>query len=307
MLKTQAKRKRILVVDDSAAVRGFFEEVFSRRNDYVPEFASSGKQAVEKLKLARRAGDAFDFVLTDINMPGMDGFETLERMKAIAPDLKIGMITGFNVDDYIKMALEKGVYNIICKMDPPNEIIRTVDNLITGEGIFGIENHLESGAATTKHRILNTRQLKDVVREILDFAKDLLDEEKLYGLKTGLVEMGTNAIYHAYGYEKGSEVQLKESENVVFEYGTDSSKMVVDIVDESGILTKEKVLAQLHRGLNPTPEDLLAAGGRGIFLTRFLCDKVVVNIEKEKRTEVLLIMYLTKDHHESKPLLINQV
>ncbi|GAI49872.1 unnamed protein product, partial [marine sediment metagenome] len=60
-------------------------------------------------------------------------------------------------------------------------------------------------------------------------------------------------------------------------------------------------------GINPTPEDLIASGGRGIFLTRFLCDKVIVNLELKKRTEIVLIMYLTRDHQESKPLLINQI
>lgn len=300
-------KKRILVVDDSASVRGFFEDIFSRREDYAPDFASSGKEAVEKTKASLKAGTPYDFLLTDINMPEMDGFETLDAVKEVDPDLLTGMITGFNVDDYIKMALEKGVYNIICKMDPPEEILNTVNNLITRRGIFGIGNYLEPDTPTVRHRIANTNQIKQVVEEILAFAKPTLDDDKLYGLKTGLVEMGTNAVYHAYGYEKGSEVELKEGEEVIFEYGKDPSKLVVDILDTSGGLTREKVVNQLNKGVNPSPEDLIASGGRGIFLTRFLCDKVIVNLELKRRTEIVLIMYLTRDHQESKPLLINQI
>ncbi|MFH1537326.1 MAG: response regulator [bacterium] len=300
-------KKRILVVDDSATVRGFFEDIFNRREDYTPDFASSGKEAVEKIRTAVKGGTRYDFVLTDINMPEMDGFATLDAIREVDPGVLTGMITGFNVDDYIKMALEKGVFNIICKMDPPEEILSTVNNLITHQNIFGISNYLEPDTPTVRHRIANTNQIKKVVDEILNFAKPVLDEDKLYGLKTGLVEMGTNAVYHAYGYEKGTEVALKEGEEVIFEYGKDSSKLVVDILDTSGGLTREKVVLQLNKGINPTPEDLVASGGRGIFLTRFLCDKVIVNLELEKRTEVVLIMYLALDFQESKPLLINQI
>ena len=300
-------KKHILVIDDSRSVRAFFEDIFSKRKDYNAEFAASGEEAIEMFKKnLNSGGPRFCFVLTDINMPGLDGFGTIEAIKKLDPDVKAGMITGFNVDDYIKMALDKGVYNIICKMDSPPEIIKTVDNLITGENIFGIESHLDDAREIRKIKITETKTLKSAIQEILDYAADYLDEEKIYGLKTGLVEMGTNAIYHAYGYEKGSNVKLKENEEVYIHYGVDSKKLAVVILDISGSLTKEKVLTQLNKGINPAPEDLIASGGRGIFLTRYLCDKVVVNIEPLKRSEVILIMYFN-DYIESKPLLINQI
>ncbi|MFA6449144.1 MAG: response regulator [bacterium] len=301
-------KKHILVVDDSRSVRAFFEDIFSKKKDYLAEFAASGEEAIEIFKnnLAS-GGPRFNFVLTDINMPGLDGFGTIEAIKKADPDAKVGMITGFNVDDYIKMALERGVYNIICKMDAPADIIKTIDNLITGSNIFGIESHLEGSREIKTVKITETRMLKTAVQEILDYSADYLDEDKIYGLKTGLVEMGTNAIYHAYGYEKGSNVKLKENEEVYISYGIDSEKLVVLILDASGSLSKEKVLAQLNKGVNPTPEDLIASGGRGIYLTRYLCDKVVVNIEPDKKTEVILIMYFKKDYIDGKPLLINQI
>lgn len=305
---SEQKVYHILIIDDSITVRSFFEDIFEKKPEFRAEFASNGAQAVE-LFAGRQApgGDVFDFVLTDINMPGMDGFDTIDALKKIDPSIKTGMITGFNVDDYIKMALEKGVFNIICKMDAPSEIVKTVRNLITGEGILGIHNYLAADTETKKLKVTDTNKLKTAVNEILDYTGGRLNEDKLYGLKTGLVEMGTNAIYHAYGYEKGSHVQLKETEEVVIEYGMDDDKLVVDIIDVSGSLTKEKVLSQLNKGINPTQEDLIASGGRGIYLTRFLCDKMIINLDVKKRTEMIIIMYFNQDYHESKPLLINQI
>jgi CheY-like chemotaxis protein len=300
--------KHILVVDDSAVVRGFFKEVFSKQPGYAAEFAPSGPDALDLLRLTVTGEKPpFDFLLTDINMPEMDGFSLIEAAKEVVPDIKAGMITGFNVDDYILMALEKGVYNIICKSDTPAEIMRTVDNLITGENIFGIHNYLAEGAEVHRLKVLDTNGLKGAVQKVLDAARTRLDEEKLYGLKTGLVEMGTNAVYHAYGYEKGTDVVLKDTEEVLMQYGMDEEKLVVVILDTSGSLTKERVLTQLNKGVNPTQEDLIAAGGRGIFLTRFLCDRVIVNIALKQRTEVILIMYFNDEHFESKPILINQI
>ena len=298
----------ILIVDDSITVRSFFEDIFEKFPEFRAEFASNGKAAIELFKEKQSSGgDKFDFVLTDINMPGMDGFDVLDALKAIDPDIKTGMITGFNVDDYIKMALEKGIFNIICKLDSPSDIINTVRNLITGEGILGIHNYLAPGTETVRLNVRDTSALKSTIKQILDFSAMKLNEDKQYGLKTGLVEMGTNAIYHAYGYEKGSQVKLKDTEEVVIEYGMDDEKLVVDIIDVSGTLTKEKVLSQLNKGVNPTQEDLIASGGRGIYLTRFLCDKMVINLETKKRTEMILIMYFNQDYQESKPLLINQI
>lgn len=301
------KKYHILVADDSRSVRAFFEDVFEKKENYEAEFAASGEEAVEIFRKSLKGEiKPFDFVLSDISMPGMNGFETLGEIKKLDPDVKTGMITGFNVDDYINMALDKGVYNIICKLDSPAEIVRTVDNLITGENIMGIENYLEAGTEIKKVKVNHTSDLKSVVQEILDFVSDKMDEDKQYGLKTGLVEMGTNAIYHAYGYEKGSQVALKSSEEVYILYGADNEKLVVVILDTSGSLTREKVLSQLDKCINPTQEDLIASGGRGIYLTRYLCDKVVINLEKKKRTEMVLIMNFSADNIENKPLLVNQ-
>ncbi len=299
---------KILIVDDSTTVRSYFREVFNHLPEYRAEFASSGFEAIDIVRRAAGSGEMpFDFILCDINMPEMNGFETLGHIKEILPGVKTGMITSFNIDDYINMALERGIYNIICKTDPPGEIVRTVHTLITGEDLFGIENYLGIDCKIHRIKITETGLLKAAVAEVLEFAEQYLDEDKIYGLKTGLVEMGTNAIYHAYGYEKGTNVSLQKSEEVYIEYGTDGERLVVVIIDRSGTLSKEKVLTQLNKCINPTHDDLVASGGRGIYLTRYLCDKVVINLIKRQRTEVVLIMNLTPHSLESKPLLINQV
>lgn len=308
---TSKKKKKILVIDDSKSVRDFFLTIFSNRQDYEITSASNGYEAVDIIKRTISAPQSeiagFDFVLSDINMQGIDGFETLEQIRELVPNVKTGMITGFNVDDYIDMALQKGVYNIICKNDAPQEIVKTIETLISGEKIFGINNYMLSDIdEITSVQVKNTLQLKIIAESIISYMEELLDEDKQYGIKTGLIEIGTNAIYHAHGYEKGSEVTLGAVEKVMIEYTKDCEKLAVGIVDTSGRLTKEKVLLHLDKSINPTQEDILKSGGRGLFLTRMFCDRMIVNIEKNRRTEILLFMYFKKQK-VNKPLLINQI
>ena len=67
---------RLLVVDDEPDVAGMASLVLSRAG-YAVDTASSGDEA-----LARLDGAAYDLILLDINMPGMDGWEVLRILKA---------------------------------------------------------------------------------------------------------------------------------------------------------------------------------------------------------------------------------
>jgi CheY-like chemotaxis protein len=56
-----------------------------------------------------------DLVLLDIMMPGIDGIETLKRIKAIAPDLPVAMVTAVYREEEAKRCFEAGAYEYITK------------------------------------------------------------------------------------------------------------------------------------------------------------------------------------------------
>jgi CheY-like chemotaxis protein len=90
----------ILVVDDELDVADLFRRRFrreSRQGTFVMHFAASGgADALDRL--AEEIEPALVAVLSDINMPGMDGLELLGEIKHRRPDLPVMMVTAYGYD-----------------------------------------------------------------------------------------------------------------------------------------------------------------------------------------------------------------
>jgi PAS domain S-box-containing protein len=78
----QLRGIRVLVVDDNPTNRRILDAML-RNWGMAPACAESGEQALVKIRLAAEAGEAFPMILTDMQMPGMNGFELVERIRQI--------------------------------------------------------------------------------------------------------------------------------------------------------------------------------------------------------------------------------
>jgi CheY-like chemotaxis protein len=106
----------ILVVDDEPDVGELFRQKFrreSRQGTYVMHFASSGQDALAKLDDGIRP--QVIVILSDINMPGMDGLELLREIKRRWPDLPVMMVTAYGDDERRRRAEEHGAAKFITK------------------------------------------------------------------------------------------------------------------------------------------------------------------------------------------------
>jgi len=101
--------KKILVVDDEEDVRLFLEDFLGER-DLTVMTADCGEHALEKVEENKP-----DIVLLDLMMPGIDGIETLRRIKAKHPDIIVIMITALKDDAKIAEAKKLGAANYIIK------------------------------------------------------------------------------------------------------------------------------------------------------------------------------------------------
>ncbi|MCB1876893.1 MAG: response regulator [Chromatiales bacterium] len=81
--------KKILIIDDDASVRDAFELALGDEG-YRLETADSGQAGLESAM-----AEIPDLVFLDLKMPGMDGVETLRRLKAEAADLNVYIVTAF--------------------------------------------------------------------------------------------------------------------------------------------------------------------------------------------------------------------
>ena len=106
----------ILVVDDEADVAELFRQQFRRevrQGDYVMHFAQSAEEALGKLDDGIRP--ELIVVLSDINMPGMDGLGLLRKVKEQHADLAVIMVTAYGDDERRRKATEFGAAEFVTK------------------------------------------------------------------------------------------------------------------------------------------------------------------------------------------------
>ena len=106
----------ILVVDDEPDVADLFRQRFrreARQGTYVMHFASSGEDALAKLDDGIRP--QLMVILSDINMPGMDGLELLRESKRRWPELPVMMVTAYGDDERRRRAGELGASDFLTK------------------------------------------------------------------------------------------------------------------------------------------------------------------------------------------------
>ena len=106
----------ILVVDDEADVAELFRQRFrreARQGTYVLHFAHSGDQALQLLD--EEIEPELLAILSDINMPGMDGLTLLERIKQRFPNLPVMMVTAYGDDERRRRASDLGAAQFLTK------------------------------------------------------------------------------------------------------------------------------------------------------------------------------------------------
>ena len=106
----------ILVVDDEPDVAELFRQRFrreTRQGTYVLHFAGSGEAALNML--ANDIEPQLIVILSDINMPGMDGLALLREVKQSRPDLPVMMVTAYGDDERRWRAAQYGAAQFIAK------------------------------------------------------------------------------------------------------------------------------------------------------------------------------------------------
>jgi two-component system, response regulator, stage 0 sporulation protein F len=106
----------ILIVDDEPDVADLFRQRFrreAREGAYVLRFAFSGAEALELL--AADMEPHLIVILSDINMPGMDGLALLREIKIRRPELPVMMLTAYGDEERRRLAKEYGAADFLTK------------------------------------------------------------------------------------------------------------------------------------------------------------------------------------------------
>ncbi len=147
--------ERVLLVDDDHHLLSGLRRQLSGRFEL--ETAQSGQEAIDAVRRAVEAGDPFAATVCDMRMPGMDGIETLTRIREVAPDTIRIMLTG-NADQQTAVeAINQGaIFRFYAKPCPTERLTE------------GLEAALEQYRLVTAERELLNKTLTGSVKVLVD-------------------------------------------------------------------------------------------------------------------------------------------
>jgi CheY-like chemotaxis protein len=302
------KKSRILLVDDEPDFLDVIGEFLIEEGyDFLPAL-----NAAEALAILAR--EPVDLLLSDINMPGMKGFELLKEASLRYPNLRHALITAYDIRDYINLACNYDIGNIITKTTPFNfeEIRILLHNIITGD-VFGLSRYIQ-GPITTRY-IRNTGDIEDSVSDMIKAIPEARMQRKF---RQAAGEIIVNAFFYGGQNQRGDKKDewnldsvLDESKQVTVAWGADKDKFGVAVRDSSGRLTKKEALYWLERnttkGTNGLSIGLMDEHGKGLYIAQETIDRFIVNIERGKSTEVVMLNYFGGIYNGHRPLWIQEL
>jgi len=130
---SRTPRFRILIVDDEQAQREILEG-FLVKQGYEATAAEDGQKALEKFK-----SGAFDMVLTDYRMPGLDGIQLLREVRRLQPEAIVVIMTAYGTVGTAVAAMKEGAYDYLTKPIDLDELLLLIQR-VEREVILGEEN-----------------------------------------------------------------------------------------------------------------------------------------------------------------------
>jgi DNA-binding NarL/FixJ family response regulator len=125
---------RVVIADDQPLVRAGFATMVGYAADL--ELVGEAENGADAVALARRVRP--DVILMDIRMPGLDGLEATRRITSDPElaELRIIMLTTFDLDDYVYEALRSGASGFLLKDARPEDILNAVRVVAAGEALL---------------------------------------------------------------------------------------------------------------------------------------------------------------------------
>lgn len=180
--KPVKKITRILIIDDHMMVRDGLKVMlssFQHNMNFKVTEAASGEEAMRKLERME-----FDLVISDYQMPGLSGAETVERILRFKPALKILALSNYDELPYIQRMMEAGASGFVLKNIEPAEMLNAIRTVLSGKLYYCSEVAVKL-IDSPPEKIINTRELKS-----------LLTKRELQILQMIYMEMTNDEIAH---------------------------------------------------------------------------------------------------------------
>ena len=170
---------KILLVDDHEIIRDAIRAYFSDSNEMMlAAEASNGAEALELME-----SNQYDLILTDINMPILDGLELMKNINRLYPDQKVLVLSMFSENIQIKQMIEYGANGYVLKNVSKNDLFTAIKEIVSGKDYYSKEVYdvlIKSMAKRTpKQRLTVDTALSDREKEILILITQELSNQEI--------------------------------------------------------------------------------------------------------------------------------
>ncbi|MBW2507150.1 MAG: sigma-54-dependent Fis family transcriptional regulator [Deltaproteobacteria bacterium] len=163
-----ADRFRVLVIDDDPGVRDYMEALVSRQG-YEVTAAADGEEALKNLETTQP-----DLITLDVVLPGMDGLQTLEKLKQRLPDVPVVMLSGHGQARNIVEAMRRGASDFLRKPFEVEELELAFQKALAKRALKQEVERLRGRARSETDFMLLTgdnpkmREIRDIIEQVAD-------------------------------------------------------------------------------------------------------------------------------------------
>jgi two-component system, OmpR family, response regulator len=275
--------KRVLIVDDDEAMHKLLNTIL-KSDQRAIENAFTGDEA-----LALVSANAYDLVLTDIYMPGMDGLTLLKHIRAAQPQTSVIIMTAQTTPANVLESFSNQAFAYISKPFSRSGISDLVTNALStpaeADDIRILSATADWVSIELRCKLKLAERLTSFFRE---FACDLGPEEQ-ERIATAFRELLMNAIEHGGKSDPDQKVNLtyiRTARSLIYFIRDPGDGFSFEALDHAAVSNSEDepfrhVLVRNEKGIRP--------GGFGILMTRNFADELLYNA---KGNEVMFIKYL---------------
>ena len=192
--------RRVLVVDDNDHARHVIADML-RTMSFLVSSAATGRDGISEILRAAAAGEAYEMVFLDWQMPGLDGIATARELRRRQPNgaPHLVMITAYGRDEVMKAANEAGIEDVLIKPVTASLLFDTIMRILHGEQTGGSRSSEASAPGIDLAPIAGARLLlvedNDLNQEV---ATELLEQA---GFRVDVAENGAVALEMLEGQE----------------------------------------------------------------------------------------------------------
>jgi DNA-binding NarL/FixJ family response regulator len=158
---------RVLVVDDHPLTREALSALLRAQGFDLAGIAADGEEAIAVAAEAQP-----DLVLLDLTMPGLDGLGALPRLREVAPDCEVVVLTASGTEENLLAAIRGGASGYLLKTEPPDRIVEFLHAVARGEAALSGQaarrlldqvragGHRDSGVPQAIANVLSARELE---------------------------------------------------------------------------------------------------------------------------------------------------